>query len=113
MNDTRFYRWFTGVFAVLYLTGTAQLDAQEYLSGKVWAEPKVVDPGPPPSDAIVLFDGKDLSAWNGGEKWKIDEGVADFPRRRHQHQASFRQLPTARRMGGSRGSQRRRTRARQ
>ena len=24
-------------------------------------EPRVMDPGPPPSDAIVLFDGKDLS----------------------------------------------------
>jgi hypothetical protein len=38
-------------------------------------EPPVIDPGPPPSDAIVLFDGKDLSKWqdaNGGEaKWKL------------------------------------------
>jgi hypothetical protein len=24
-------------------------------------EPRVVDPGPPPADAIILFDGKDLS----------------------------------------------------
>ena len=35
----------------------------------------MVDPGPPPSDAIVLFDGKDLSKWKkqgGGEpNWKI------------------------------------------
>lgn len=47
---------------------------------------KVVDPGPypgmvsPPSDAIVLFDGKDLSEWqskqDGGEaKWKVENGV--------------------------------------
>ena len=38
-------------------------------------EPVVIDAGPPPSDAIVLFDGKDLSHWkaqNGGEpKWKL------------------------------------------
>lgn len=38
-------------------------------------EPKVIDPGPPPSDAIVLFDGKDLSKWkgqSGGDaKWKL------------------------------------------
>ena len=36
----------------------------EYKSGINWPEPKVIDPGPaggPPSDAIVLFDGKDLS----------------------------------------------------
>jgi 3-keto-disaccharide hydrolase len=42
-------------------------------------EPKVIDPGPPPSDAIVLFDGKDLEKWQsekGGEpKWKLENGV--------------------------------------
>ncbi len=47
--------------------------------------PKIVDPGPypdmvkAPSDAIVLFDGRDLSAWksrDGSEaKWKVDDGV--------------------------------------
>lgn len=46
-------------------------------------EPPVVDPGPPggiPSDAIVLFDGKDLSAWRndkgGPAKWEVRDGVA-------------------------------------
>lgn len=46
-------------------------------------EPKVVNPGPvggPPSDAIELFNGKDLSQWqgsNGGEaKWVVADGVA-------------------------------------
>jgi hypothetical protein len=43
------------------------------------ATPPVIDPGPPPSDAIVLFDGKDLSKWksaNGGEvRWKLEEGA--------------------------------------
>jgi hypothetical protein len=46
-------------------------------------EPPVVDPGPPggpPSDAIVLFDGRDLSQWKsarGGEaKWKVADGAA-------------------------------------
>lgn len=52
-------------------------------------EPPVVTPGstfshgaPPPSDAVVLFDGKDLSAWksgNGGEpKWKVADGVTQM-----------------------------------
>ncbi len=51
----------------------------EYVSGIMWAEPKVVNPGPvggPPSDAVVLFDGKDLSQWEGGDKWKIEDGYA-------------------------------------
>src|SRR6266404_135290 len=43
-------------------------------------EPRIVEPGPPPSDAIVLFDGRDLSQWkddNGGAaKWEIRDGVA-------------------------------------
>jgi len=45
------------------------------------AEPKVINPGPPPADAIVLFDGKDLSKWqsaNRGEaKWKVADGVLE------------------------------------
>jgi Domain of Unknown Function (DUF1080) len=53
-------------------------------------QPKIVTPGEfpsqekasiPPSDAIVLFDGKDLSKWvsgNGGEaKWKVENGYAE------------------------------------
>jgi len=51
----------------------------EFKSGIKWLEPKVIDPGPiggPPSDAIVLFDGKDLSQWHGGEKWEIKDGYA-------------------------------------
>ena len=42
-------------------------------------EPQVINPGPPPSDAIVLFDSKDLSKWraeNGGEpRWRIEGGA--------------------------------------
>jgi Domain of Unknown Function (DUF1080) len=38
-------------------------------------------PGRPPSDAIVLFGGKDLSQWAGEDgqpaKWKIADGYAD------------------------------------
>ena len=51
----------------------------EYVSGIQWAEPKVVEPGSagaPPSDAIVLFNGKDLSQWEGGDKWQIQDGYA-------------------------------------
>jgi hypothetical protein len=52
--------------------------AAEWNSGKVYPEPLVVDPGPiggPPSDAIVLFDGKDMSAWDGADDWQVKDGV--------------------------------------
>jgi hypothetical protein len=46
------------------------------------AQPPVVDPGKPggpPSDAIELFDGKDLSRFRGKlsdePKWKVENGV--------------------------------------
>jgi 3-keto-disaccharide hydrolase len=47
-------------------------------------EPVVIDPGPvggPPSDAIVLFDGKDLSQWKGEKggdaRWKMMDGFVE------------------------------------
>jgi hypothetical protein len=43
--------------------------------GIVWPEPKVITPGAnneAPSDATVLFDGKNFDAWKGAEKWKVD-----------------------------------------
>jgi hypothetical protein len=50
------------------------------LAGRAQEEPRVVNPGPPPADAIVLFDGTDLSQWQteaGGEaKWEVKDGVA-------------------------------------
>jgi hypothetical protein len=54
--------------------------SREYVSGKKWEEPKIVTPGEnggPPSDAIVLFDGKDLAKeFNGGEGWTVADGAA-------------------------------------
>jgi hypothetical protein len=42
-------------------------------------EPRVIDPGPPPADATILFDGVDLSKWEsekGGEaRWTVKDGV--------------------------------------
>jgi Domain of Unknown Function (DUF1080) len=53
--------------------------AQRYLHGILWPEPPVVTPGEgngPPSDAIVLFDGKNFDAWEGTKDWKPDEDGA-------------------------------------
>ncbi len=52
---------------------------REYISGIKWPEVKVVDPGDPgahPGDAIVLFDGKDMSQWVDGDAWKVQDGYA-------------------------------------
>ena len=41
--------------------------------------PSVVNPGQnggPPSDAIILFDGTDLSQWTGGT-WKVENGYVE------------------------------------
>jgi len=57
----------------------AQPKSKEYKSGIEWPEPRLVDPGQPggaPADAVVLFGGKDLSAWEEGDKWIVRDGIA-------------------------------------
>lgn len=74
------------LFMLLALGANAQQQARETLDPKVtevWdLKPKVVNPGiggAPPSDAIVLFDGKDLSQWStvagGDAKWDVKDGI--------------------------------------
>lgn len=62
---------------------SAQQTQMDPKATEVWEpEPRVVTPGlgaAPPSDAIVLFDGKDLSQWQGTDgkpaRWKIEGGA--------------------------------------
>jgi hypothetical protein len=70
--------------SVLILAVGAAVLADEWKSGIQWAEPKVIQPGAnggPPSDAMVLFDGHDMSKWVGGEDWVVKDGVAES----HKH----------------------------
>lgn len=54
--------------------------AAEYLNGITWEAPPIVTPGEtddaPPSDAVVLFGGEDLSHWKNGENWTVKDGIA-------------------------------------
>jgi lysophospholipase L1-like esterase len=66
----------------LQLRGRQHAGSKEWRMLIEWPRPKVIDPGPAPSkpapipaDAIVLFDGGDMAAWNNGENWKVADGV--------------------------------------
>src|SRR6266851_4311396 len=67
--------WLLPAAAALLVLVVSTLAADRYLSGLVWPEPPGVTPGDnngPPSDAIVLFDGKNFDAWKGAENWTVD-----------------------------------------
>ncbi len=83
-------RLFTGMIVSLFviILFSFQVFAQEEEKPdpkltEIWKiEPPVVTPGvatTPPSDAIVLFDGTDLSQWvnrkGGAPKWKLENGA--------------------------------------
>jgi len=65
------------LFVIFTLTAalvTAQ--SQDWRSGIPWKKPEIIapgaKPGDPPSDAIILFNGTDMSEWD--KEWKIENG---------------------------------------
>ncbi len=73
----------TSLLCAFVIAGSASAQEWEPELTEVWEPvPEQVTPGEgtaPPSDAIVLFDGSDLSAWekvNGGDaEWNVDDGA--------------------------------------
>lgn len=67
------------LFPMFCLLAILPLAADEYLNGIEWTEPAIIDPGShnkAPADAIVLFDGTDLSEWENTDNWKVADGAA-------------------------------------
>ena len=65
---------------LLFMVLVGMSHGAEYLNGIKWEEPPVIAPGvknsDPPSDAVVLFGGDDLSQWKNGENWPVKNGIA-------------------------------------
>ncbi len=76
--------WIGKIILAGFLLGGLARGASAANGVKQDREPPVVDPGPvggPPADAVVLFDGKDLSKFRGERsaepKWKLENGVME------------------------------------
>lgn len=72
-------QWTSGAFALCAVIASSQaVSGQEYLNGIKWTAPPIITPGTqnsePPSDAVVLFNGKDKSQWNNAESWEVKDG---------------------------------------
>ena len=90
MRKTLFATIGTLLLAGLPTICNAQVDTTWKIHDPSRPLPAVIDPGTPstqdssgrpPSDAVVLFDGKDLSKWThkdgSAPKWKVENGYAE------------------------------------
>lgn len=73
-------RTLVSIITLIGMAAVGPAFGEEYLNGIKWEAPAIVTPGQtdtdPPSDAIVLFGGEDLSKWNNGDKWPVKDGIA-------------------------------------
>jgi hypothetical protein len=91
MQQSRWLILFSILIVLAGVYSTGQTAKQEVFKWKIHdpdrPQPPVVDPGPAgkpvpvPSDAIILFDGKDLSQWTGAKgqpaRWKVENGYME------------------------------------
>ena len=83
------------MFARLFIVGLLGMlvaGTDEYKSGVVWPEPPVVTPGnstTAPSDAIVLFDGTDMSNFENADTWKVENGYVQVGKKTIRSKQAF------------------------
>jgi hypothetical protein len=87
MSTPRTIRPFTAAMAVVLFAVLGAAQQQWPVHDLSRPLPPVVAPGPagppvpPPADAVVLFDGKDLSQWQDAKgqpaKWKVENGYIE------------------------------------
>jgi hypothetical protein len=84
MNERFINRAIVTVAILVLLTGLSAVTLRAVDPTAPQDEPRVVNPGPvggPPSDAIVLFDGSNMSKWRGQNspepKWKLNNGFME------------------------------------
>jgi hypothetical protein len=82
MRSSVFLSTGAGLIALMFSVSLAQQQNRPPGSSPNDPQPKVVDPGKPgqaPSDAVVLFDGRDLSKWTSRDgaalRWAVKDGV--------------------------------------
>lgn len=88
----RRHLWLGVTVTALFALAVGPLLGQRYLSGIVWPEPALVTPGAgsgPPSDAVVLFDGKSFDAWEGAKSSTVDSDGAFTVKERIQTRQGF------------------------
>ena len=83
-QKTRYHKALATVFVTVLVAGSLVIAKGMAQVKAPTIEPRIIDPGPVggvPSDAIVLFNGRDLSQWQsakgGDAKWLVKDGYIE------------------------------------